>query len=373
MPGIGSTYGAGFLANNIFGTRAGITGVESVGDTNTTILGLTEAHLIKDHVVMDYYLYATKIPFQIYDRGGLGDPNSYFNSVNKEYGGSVEVDLNYWERRIQFNTQLGTSRLQYQTVAGPDGTGYSHTDSSEFATFNPTLRFLLDLTDDNVDPRKGIKIQLIRDQTVLYDGMHSRFANYYGIATAYVPILSSSTWAFNIFRSSAVMESQNNLSAAQLESGMGLSCPNTDPTSLANCQNVDAHRIQERLTENQYGTAGMLGGPEELRGFPLNRFHGSQTLFYATEFRWNIFDSSRPIDLGFASGTISVLQIAPFYEIGAVSDPPAAIEQAPMRASYGVGFRASFSGSLVRADIGMSNEGPQFTFFVGYPWDMSPF
>jgi len=374
VPGIGSTYGVGGLATNLFGTRTDLTSVLSGGDMTTVVLGLTEVHLITDKIVTSYYLYSTKIPFQVYDRGSSSDPNNFFYSVNKEYGGSTEIDFNFWQRRVQFNSQFGASRLTYQTIANPDGVTFAGQDGGEMASFNPTFRLILDFTDDNVDPRKGLKIQMIRDQTLLWDGLHSQYAVHYGIVTAYVPILKSSTWAFNIFRSSAAMQSQNTLSQAQLQSQMNLGCNQfVDPNSKTNCQSIEAERAQERATENQYGTAGMLGGPEALRGFPLNRFHGSQSIFYATELRLNLSDESSKFNFGFVRGTKSVIQLAPFYELGAVSDPPLAIEQAPLRSNYGIGLRFGFSGSIIRADVAFSNEGPQFTFFVGYPWDMSPF
>lgn len=374
IPGIGSTYGVGGTATNIFGTRAQVVGVAAGGDTDLTVLGLNEVHLVQDMVAANFYLYSTKIPFQIFDRGIASDPENYLYSINKEYGGSVEFETFFWDRRIELHAQFGASRLQYESLQSADEATYTNHDRSEFDSFNPTLRLVVDLTDDNVDPRVGIRASIIRDQTILYDGLHSRYSTLYGILTGYIPIFSRSTWAFNVFRSSAAMEWQNPASAGQLKRSLALNCDNMiDPTALANCRDDEARRVQDRLLENEYGTAGNLGGPSQLRGFPLSRFRGSQSLFYATEIRFNLLDGDRKFDFGSISGTATSLQIAPFYEIGTVSDPPQTIEQTPFRSSYGIGFRLGFSGALVRADIGFSDEGTEWTFFLGYPWDMSIF
>ncbi len=374
IPGIGSTYGASLLANNLFGTRMNLSSVYTLGNFTTAVLGLTEVHLIEDTLVTSYYLYATKIPFQVFDRGMTSTPDNYFYTVNKEYGGSAEIDFNFWERRIQFNSQLGVSRLNYSTIAGADGVQYANQDAGEFSVFNPTFRFLLDFTDDNIDPREGVRLEFIRDQTLLWDRIHSQYYVLYGMATAYIPIAESSTWAFNVFRSTAIMQNINPSTQAQLQSQMSLNCGGiSDPTVRANCQTVEGTRVRERFNDNQFGTAGQLGGPMALRGFALNRFHGSDTIFYATELRLNLSSQPEKFDFGFIKGTKTIVQIAPFFEMGAASDPPDAVEQVTLASSYGVGFRLGFSGAIVRADFGLSREGQQITLYVGYPWDMSPF
>lgn len=374
IPGIGSTFGAGLLASNIAKSRVNMYSVALTGDTRAAIFGVNEIHLIPNTLIFGFTTYASQVPFEIHERGSDSRKENYFYLTKREYGGSMTADLQFWRRRIQINTKLGASRAMPEGVTTSSGAGVNNADSRESDAVISALALTFDLTDDERDPRRGLNLQISRNEYVTFDGLRSRFHTLNASATAYVPLPYHSVWAFNVFRSNSYVTNRNNLSASDLRAGLNLGCGTlTDATSQRKCQEAEDVRVKERLAENENGTAGLLGGPTQLRGFPLGRFRGSQSLFYATEMRLNLSDENTKFDLGFIKGTRSFVQIAPFYELGAACDFPETVESAPLQSAYGIGFRFGFSGAIIRADAGFSREGSQFTFFVGYPWGMTEF
>ena len=61
------------------------------------------------------------------------------------------------------------------------------------------------------------------------------------------------------------------------------------------------------------------------------------------------------------------VQFAFFYELGTVAPDTGSLWE-NFRDSYGIGARAVLRSLIIRADLGLSNEGSEFTFFVGYPF-----
>lgn len=374
IPGIGSTYGVGFLGSNIGKSRVNVFSAALTGDTKALILGINEVHLIPNTLIFHFVGYNTRIPWEIHERGGSSDKNNYFYLINGEYGGSLITDVELWKRRIQLTAKLGGSRSIPVGVTTKGGIGASNLDARESDAVTSNYSLTFDFTDDERDPRRGLNLQVTRDETMVFDGLHSRAHTWNLSATAYIPLPHQSTWAFSFFRSSAHVSQRNSASIEELRAGMGLQCGQfADLSQRDSCQSAEDLRLQERYEENQNGSASMLGGPTQLRGFPLGRFRGSQSIFYATEMRINLTDENTKFDLGFIRGTRSFFQIAPFYELGAVADHPEAVENSPLQASYGAGVRLGFSGATIRADAGFSKEGPQFTFYVGYPWGVTKF
>ena len=373
IPGVGTGFGAGSLVSNFLSSRAAFTGIVTLGDFSTAVLAVNGIGKPDDGVSIDIAAFSTKIPFQIYERGGEGNSNNYFTQLNAEAGGSITLNANYWQKRLNFSSLVGVSRISTAQVNDPDGTHFDNFDNSTTDSVFSTSMLQLDLTDSYIDPRRGFRLEEFRNEDTVFDGLHARFATYDTNATAYIPVGEKSTWAFNYFRGWASMISDNTLSAAQLQKSMSLRCASTDSASRSKCQRAEDERVQTRAAENKFGTATPLGAPMQMRAFPLGRFRGNQSLMYGSEFRLNFGNEKSNFDYGIVSGSLMALQLAFFAEAGTAVDSPASVEAANLRTSYGVGVRLGFSGSIVRADIAMSNEGPQFTFFLGYPWGLSPF
>ena len=372
VPGVGSTVGVGFLSRRLFQTKANALAAAMVGDTSVIAGGITDINILAENLHFNFYGYATRLPFQLYARGKASGRDEYSNLFRQEYGLTAEASLRFFGRRLEFNFMVAPSRLKNVGASAADGTRFSNYDNNEVPTLGSTLKAVLDLTDDDHDPHNGAKFQLLYHRSDVQDDFHSRYGSLNAFATGYLPVFSHGSLAFHFFRSAAIVSDQNNRTPDELRAGIGFNCADVQGTDAqAKCNEAQDRRVAERVAENRYGTSGLLGGPTQLRGYPIGRFRGSQSLMYALELRQNIGEENVAFDYGFIRGVRSALQVAPFLELGAVTDPPETIETAPLHANAGVGFRLGFSGTILRADIGVSSEGPQFTFFLGYPWDIS--
>lgn len=373
VPGLGSTYGAGLLTGHLFGTKAKASFVASGGDMSVLLANIGQMHLIEDTLVLGINGYSTKFAFVNYERGDDSDSDLFYYTVNREYGGGVDLNFHLWERRLQLNGYVGKSKLKYDSIINSDETEYSNLDDDWNRTLSQTIELRFDFTDHVSDPQRGVKLQVIQRMSHIQDQLHARFYTLNEILTGYIPV-GGSTWAWGAAHSRAHVLSTNGLSEAELEAQMGLNCSTiADATAQAECEAIEEQRIDDRLTENKTGTAQGLGGPMTLRGYELERFRGRESLFFGTEFRWNVWVNEGSIDYWFIKGDNVSLQVAPFYEVGTVSDGYDKVVEGVYKQSYGLGLRMGLSGLRVRADVGFSEEGSELTVYAGYPWDLSPF
>ena len=374
FPGTGSTAGAGFLGRNVFNSRANLLAAATFGDLSVFALGVGEIHAIKERLIFGSYVYDARVPNQIFEREAAGGKSDFFNDDRKSYGGVASAELHTLEQRLQLLAQLGASRMRFSRVADAAGSKFENRDSREFDTLNHLLRLRFDLTDQLIDPRKGLRVDFSHYGNDYFDSDHSRYSILTMFSTVYVPIRKASTWAFNFSRSAASVYDRNTKTLDKLKRDMSLNCPSlSDAQSRTSCESVEQKRSADRFAENQNGTVLPLGGSTQMRGFPSGRVRGSQTVFYGTELRLNLTDENTPFNLLFFSGVRSIVQLALFYELGGAADPPDELSHAQLLADYGLGLRLGFSGALVRADIALGREGQQFTLFFGYPWEPALF
>ena len=106
-----------------------------------------------------------------------------------------------------------------------------------------------------------------------------------------------------------------------------------------------------------------LGGSNTLRGFIENRWTGESAWHAALEYRFWML----PRGIRFTDHIrIERVGLAPFVEVGTVDDELDEVFRASIKSSYGVGFRLSFERTvLLRADLGFSEDGLNFTFGFG--------
>jgi hypothetical protein len=189
-------------------------------------------------------------------------------------------------------------------------------------------------------------------------------------AAAYIPVGQRSTWAFNVFRSDAVVTRRGETNRQALQNEIGLNCESLpgESQNRAYCDQV----IDNMILENQFGTATQLGGFSRLRGYPQGRFKGAHTQFLGTEFRWNLNEEDRPFDLFIMKDVRTLMQVAFFYETGVSSDRSMDLwHRNKMRDTVGAGFRiVTASGAVLRADVGVGRDGPGVAVFIGYPWEL---
>ena len=115
--------------------------------------------------------------------------------------------------------------------------------------------------------------------------------------------------------------------------------------------------------ELPYWALPSLGGSHSLRGYIRNRFTGKAAWHASAEYRFWI------VPRGFAITDyirVERLGMALFYDLGTVAEDMSDLWSAEIKHSYGVGFRMTFErGALFRADLGFSEEGPNFSLGFG--------
>lgn len=176
-----------------------------------------------------------------------------------------------------------------------------------------------------------------------------------------------STWAFNYFRSDAYVMRTGETDKVKIDKDQGLDC-----ATIANLedQNKCNQVIENMVAANTYGTVGSLGGTSRLRSYSHDRYSGAHSLFYGTEFRWNITEESTPFNVVIMKDVRTALQLACFYEAGSIVDNLEELGSI-MRSSYGAGFRiVTASGLVFRADVANGSEGVETTMIIGYPWEI---
>jgi hypothetical protein len=228
----------------------------------------------------------------------------------------------------------------------------------------------LDFTDDKADPRSGLRF---KSSLGLHPAKNKKDADFnvltWGL-TLYLPILQSSTWAFHFSRSDAVVISKGETDYEELKEEKGFSmCRFASDQEI--CEYAIIADVEATINANSNGTSMSLGGPDRLRSYPTDRFSGAHTLFYGSEFRWNISTEKMDIDLYFLKDILQALQIAFYWEQGSVSESAADLGE-QVRSSAGLGLRlVAKSGNAYRLDWATGEEGPQYTILFQYPWGES--
>lgn len=389
LPGAGAGLGVIGGFNNIpFGSIETTVDVFAVGvgggDISGTIAGFTDIPLWPETLLLDL----TTVNFnrgtqKVYRSRGMdedSDPEDFFYTELTDtqlQGGRLILTLA--DRMFEIFT------IQYDINAATSG--ILDNEGERLATYDPPQRFefqsrtygsQIDWTDDRTDPRKGLRLVYTRSANPDIEaeaGAPKRIkldTQDYN-ATAYVPVLSNSTIAFNWFRSSALVREQGETDATVIynyllsQSQCTVSGACTAAEQAAE-QAALQDQANDQATSNRYGTAGSLGGASRLRSFAGGRFTGAEVGFRAAEFRWNLTDENTPFDLYFIKDVRTGVQLALFYEEGSVSDTPSDLWK-EKRSSTGAGARLiTSSGFVYRFDVATGQEGREVILFVDYPW-----
>lgn len=372
LPGIGSGLSLVGGALNVADTYTDVYGIVFSGGVRGSSFGVADIHLVPRTLILDVgFGEVSRVTVQSYAQRGMhSDKNDYrlLELADTAYQGA-RLTATFFDRRFEMYSAYyqGASRLN--SIRDRDGQVIVATQDSP-RDYGHTTIFgaRADLTDDYADPRRGVRADLTRSQAPT----RGSGAAYYVVdanATAYIPFGRRNTWAFNVLRSEAVVTHQGETDPARLQQQLGLDCTAiADPQQRAFCTQV----IDSMIAQNTYGTATGLGGFNRLRGYPQGRFQGAHTLFFGTEFRWNLTEEHTPFDIFVMKDVRTVVQLAFFYETGVTSDRREDLwQRANMRDAYGVGFRiVTASGVVFRGDVGYGREGVGLAVFIGYPWEI---
>lgn len=371
LPGIGEGFLLLGMATNIYGTQTDVIGDIITGDVSGYGIGVMDYYLIDKHLKFDIFREGfNKASFQSYSSRGMNSSkDDYINLElsDMEFTG-LRATASFYDKMLEFYTMAYLSEFKYQNLRDSEGNVILDTSTSTLQKHNVyNLGFMLDYTDDRVDPRIGIRFDSGIDYTPNRDNTSvDYYVSNYNL-TGYVPFGRFSTWAFNYFRSDAHVLNQGETDFNTISGNLGLDCSLlTNPTEQTQCINV----VNNQIAQNMYGSATSLGGRLRLRSYPEGRFVGAHTQFYGTEFRWNITEESTPFDILFMKDIRSTIQTAFFYEKGSVSDQVSNLGKNE-KESYGMGLRMiTGSGLVFRMDLAGGNEDYEVTFIINYPWEL---
>ena len=198
-----------------------------------------------------------------------------------------------------------------------------------------TAGFLLDLTDDVVDPRRGL-----------------RFDFDTGVAAPDSTLLGRDSEFKSAFDQGDIRNRRY---------GLSFYFPIGDQFNLAwNNQFFEA-----RGGEGEGVQGAISGGSPPLRGYPAGRWSDRFGVFHGLDLRFNI-PVGLVLDFALARGVVEDLQLAAFYEVGQVSPLNNTSLYEDMHESYGFGARILLEAIVLRLDLAFSDEGPQTHLTLGH-------
>jgi hypothetical protein len=369
LPGIGS--GAGLVAamSNIASSYTDFYAYGLSGDIEGGGFAVSDIHLIQKKLVLDVtYSNFSQLFLQSYgQRGMAGDKDDYTLlelDSNKFLGGRLTGI--FYDRMLEFYAQGYDGSWHISALHDSEGDLIQDVENSDHINYGAfTVGTRIDYTDDYQNPRVGVRLDMnvnkARDRE---DHSPDQYSLQYNL-TGYIPFFRWDTLVLNYYQADAVVRSEGETDRTKVEQIFGYDCTLGTPAQQADCSNL----VDTIVSANKYGTAGGLGGTSRLRAYPINRFNGAHTRFAAAEYRWNITDETTPFNILIAKDVRTSIQMAIFYEIGAVSDRGSELYD-ETRSNYGIGARmVTEGGFVIRADVANGDEGAGVSVIIGYPWE----
>ena len=370
VPGLGTAAGFGASVLNMGGGDTDFTGFAIRGDFKATGVALLDYHILPRRLLFDIGYNDYLVAPTTHSRGIDSDQaDVIYPKVEGAYL-LAQATLTFDERRYEMYVRMLGGRGRQLEVLDKDGQAFPAVDTSWKSGRSVTLGGSIDLTDDRVDPRTGVRFEIAsRLPSSNSQDSSEYFVNDYNL-TGYVPTRKWDTLALNLFYSRAHVTRQGLTDPILLQQRYGLNCAQypAGPDRDA-CMVTEEKLLTGLLANNQYGTATALGGTQRLRSFENGRFYAGQALFYGIEYRWNLTDERTPFNIYVAKGVRTGIQLAAFWERGSVADHSSELLK-DGRSSYGIGARVVLSGVVIRFDLARGNEGTQTQLFITYPWSM---
>jgi len=370
IPGLGSGLIAVGAMTNIKHSYTDFYGFAATGDISGYGLFVTEVNLVDKQLILDLSLSRfNKATSQVYRERGMkssGDDYVLAELDRSDFSGA-RLTYSAFARQFEFYGVFYSNDARLAAIRDKDGNLIQSAINSELNqsdTFTYGMR--LDFTDDYVDPRKGLRLE----SSVWHSPRKTDSDPDYNIVehnlTAYIPFAERDTLALNYFQADSHVKHTGQTDPASVASSLGLDCTAGTAQDQADC----ASYVNNTVAQNTFGSVGSLGGLSRLRAYPESRFNGSHARFIGAEYRWNVVEGIQAFDFLVAKDIRTVIQIAAFYERGAISDNKDEL-WGTMRAAWGLGGRlVTKSGLVFRADIATGDEGREVSIIVGYPWEI---
>jgi len=366
IPGIGS--GIVFLGNvtNIKGSTADVNILSITGDAGGTMLFTKEVPLFGKWLSLETaYQNISRANINFYSKRGMeGVEKDDFNIMEIGLFKKIEstLVLNFYDKRLSAHYAYNIQESRIDALKNNKGEFLNtldvHSEGSQSA-----ISLQIDLTDDNFDPRKGMRFDLAYQNN---KATESKEADLYVLdysLSGFVPMGKQSTLALNYFQSDAhvTREGETDLDAIRSE------LKQCDPGDIE-CIDARESLVQNYYNERKYGTATDMGGDRRLRSYPGSRFKGAHSAYIGIEFRWNFIEEATPFNYWIWRDVRSGFQTAFFVEAATVSEVSSQLWE-EKRYSAGLGLRLiTASGGIYRADIANGNDGTELTVIFNYPW-----
>jgi len=370
IPGLGTAAGAGATVINMADSDTDFTAFKIDGDFSASGYALLNYHAVDKRLILDAGYYDFDVAPVAYRRGIDSDPDDF---ILPRANGSYligQATLTFDQRRVEAYYRIFNGTQQVTEVRDKDGVAFSSIDNTVYDAVSQAVGLSLDYTDDNLDPRKGLRFETVARVPKINDPLSSKFFTIDYNFTGYLPFRKIDTLVFNFFLSNAYVTDKRVTDYATMKALAGLNCDSIPAgPEHDSCLATEDDYINERIVSNEHGTAAPLGGTQRLRSYDNGRYYAGNSLHYGLEYRWNLTDARTAFDWKVAKGVRTGLQLAAFYESGTVNDDSSKLFT-NHRHSYGLGFRVVLEGLIIRADYGKGNEGNTFQLFLDYPWGL---
>lgn len=370
IPGLGKAGGIGASVLNMGGGDTDFTGYYVRGDFNATGAALLDYHVLPQRLIFDVGYNDFMVAPISYRRGIDSDPlDVIYPKVEGNYL-LGQLTLTFDERRYELFSRMLSGQTRLLEVFDQNHQAFTGVDTSWKKGESVSVGGSLDLTDDRLDPRRGLRFELnSRLPNSNNPDSSEYFVNDYNL-TAYLPMHKWDTLALNVFHSRAYVTRPGVTDYSLLQQRYGLNCTQYPVGPYRDsCLSAEAKLLAGTLANNQYGIATALGGTQRLRSYDNGRFYAGQSLSYGAEYRWNLTDERTPFNIYVAKGVRTGIQLATFWERGMVADESGDLLKNG-RVSYGIGARLILSGVVIRFDLAYGDEGTQTQLFITYPWSM---
>jgi hypothetical protein len=369
-PGIGDGFVLMATVSNVAETTADITGLFVTGDADGSVINGSEIPLFSDILFLDFYFQninrAAVSNYSIRCISNTSEDDFTIMDLSVADEANIEINLTFYERRLNFYYSYRDFEYQIDAIKDNNGAlittfGQPYTNSETSDSF----RISVDLTDDYLDPRKGLRFDLAYQDNEAISINDPDFYTLNYMILGYVPVGKLDTLVLNYYQSDAHVRQQGNIDPASIRDELDMNCAPTD----SQCLEAEQELVDNFINARTHGTSSPLGGDLRLRSFPQNRYQGAHTAFIGAEYRWNITQEATPFDYFIWKDVRTGLQMAFFAEIGTVSETSSQLWD-KTRHSLGVGFRLiAGSGAVYRADIATGKEGAEVIIIFDYPWE----
>ena len=355
---------AGLISNFYKSTDLVLIKTLSKGDIEATVVQLQKFPIIDKKLFFKALYYDWDISLLNYDRGIHSGKNDYYQTFENTNNSTINLQYQLYNQHLEIQIGYSKGNAKISKIFHNDENQFLNIQSPYRSWIDHTIGTQIDLTDNHLEPREGIRFGLLHNATNYgLDELSDYDVNSLNLTT-YIPFLKSDTLLINAFQSRSYITEHGLTDVNALSNIFNLGCDLEIQSQ--SCSDVEKKRINYWLQRNRFGKASGLGGINRMRAYSQGRFYAANSSNYVLEYRHNFSEKQNPINWIIIGGVRTVLQASFFYELGSVSDDISELHN-NMKTSFGLGFRAIISGLIYRFDLAKGDDGIAPTLFINYP------